>query len=139
MTKTGYERDFYAWLTEQAAHLRAKQWEALDLENVVEVIESLGNEQRHAVESHLRALLLHLLKWTYQPERRRRSWRSSINNARAEIEARPRRSPSLQRELPEFLSWAYPKARHAAADEMGLPPSTFPETCPWSLDQLQEG
>jgi uncharacterized protein DUF29 len=137
MTDTGYEQDFYAWLMTQAAHLRAKQWDALDLDHLLEEIESLGNEQRHAIESHLRVLLLHLLKWTSQP-RRARSWRHSINNARAEIEARLRRNPSLRRELPAYLDWAYAKARRAAADETGLPLATFPEPCPWSLDQLQD-
>ena len=138
MIKTSYERDFFAWLNAQAAHLRARDWDALDLDHVIEEIESLGNEQRHAVESHLRVLLLHLLKWTYQPQRRRRGWRSSVNNARAEIEARLRRSPSLRREMSEFLNWAYPKARRAAADETDLPLTTFPEACPWSFDQLQD-
>jgi hypothetical protein len=132
MTKTGYERDFFAWLNAQAAHLRARDWDALDLDHVIEEIESLGNEQRHAVESHLRVPLLHLLKWTYQPQRRRRGWRSSVNNARAEIEARLRRSPSLRREMPEFLNWAYPKARRAAADETDLPLTTFSGPQGWS-------
>jgi Domain of unknown function DUF29 len=136
MVETGYEQDFYAWLMTQAAHLRAKAWDALDIDRLVEEIEDLGNEQRHAVASHLRILLLHLLKWAYQPERRGESWRHSINNARAEIDGRLTMSPSLRSQLPTLLGWAYPKAQRAAADETGLPPAIFPETCPWSLGQL---
>jgi hypothetical protein len=138
MTQTGYQEDFYAWLMTQAGHLRAKRFGALDLDNLVEEIESLGNEQRHAIESHLRILLLCLVKWLSQPERRGEGRRHSINNARAEIEARLRRNPSLRHEVPEFLAWAYPKARRAAADETGLPRAMVPETCPWTLEQLQD-
>ena len=42
----------------------------VDLEHLVEEIESLGSEQEHAVESHLANLLLHMLKCRYQPKRR---------------------------------------------------------------------
>jgi hypothetical protein len=71
----------------------------------MEEIESLGNEQRHIVESHLCILLLHLLKWTYQTVRRRLSWRSSINDDRTEIEDRLLRSPSLRRERRHGAGW----------------------------------
>jgi Domain of unknown function DUF29 len=138
MTKTGYEQDFYAWLMEQAAHVRAKEWEDLDIKNIAEELEALGREQRHAVRSHLRILLIHLLKGAYQPERRSESWRHSIGNARTEIDGRLEMSPSLRRELPDVLTWAYQRARRATADETGIPLATFPETCPWSLKQLQD-
>jgi Domain of unknown function DUF29 len=131
-----YETDLYAWTQAQVAALRAKQWDTLDLANLAEEIESLGNEQEHAVESHLKILLLHLLKVAYQRQRRL-SWLRSIDNARDEIEQRLRRSPSLQPKLPQLLAWAYPKARRTAARETKLPRDTFPETCPWNLDQLQ--
>jgi Domain of unknown function DUF29 len=136
MTKATYDTDFYAWTQAQADALRAKDWAALDLAHVVEEIEALGNEQRHAVESHLRILLAHLLKWVYQPQRRRRSWRVSIGNARAEIAQRLRTSPSLRGQVPTLLGYAYPKARQLARDKSGLPPATFPELCPWSPEQL---
>lgn len=74
MTTPDYDTDFYAWTQAQVDALRAKDWAALDLPHVIEEIADLGNEQRHAVESHLRILLAHLLKWRYQPQRRRRSW-----------------------------------------------------------------
>ena len=138
MTKTGYEQDFYVWLMEQATHIRAKEWEALDIDNLAEELEALGREQRHAIRSHLRILLIHLLKWACQPERRSESWRHSIGNARAEIEGRLEMSPSLRRELPDLLAWAYPRARRATADESGIPPTRFPETCPWSTEQVQD-
>src|SRR5687768_11060661 len=95
-----YDTDLYRWTQDQTAALRAKAWATLDVANLAEDIESLGNEQAHAVESHLAILLLHLLKCRYQPARRSRSWRLSIRNARIEIRKRLRRSRSLQPELP---------------------------------------
>jgi hypothetical protein len=138
MTTPDYDTDFYAWTQAQVDALRAKDWAALDLPHVIEEIADLGNEQRHAVESHLRILLAHLLKWRYQPQRRRRSWQTSILNARTEITRRLERNPSLQHAWPEMLAWAYPKARQLAASETGLPRATFPEACPWTIAQLQD-
>ena len=133
-----YEHDLYAWTHAQAQALREKEWAALDVANLAEEIESLGNEQAHAVESHLANLLLHLVKWHYQPRRRSRSWRTSLRNARIQIRRRLQRSPSLQPELPTLVETAYADARKLATDETGLPLATFPERCPWSLDQLQD-
>ena len=138
-TKTElYERDFYHWTQDQAMALRAKAWDALDIEHLAEEIESLGNEQRHAVRSHLRILVMHLLKWTYQPGHRSESWRSGISNARAEIEERLEDSPRLTPLLPELLTWVYPRARRRATEETGLALATFPDQCPWSLAQILE-
>jgi uncharacterized protein DUF29 len=136
MTRATYDTDFYAWTQAQAAALRAHTWDALDIDHLVEELEDVGNEQRHAIASHARNLLLHLLKWVYQPTRRRRSWRSNIRNARIELDWRLTRNPSLRRELGDVVAWAYPRARRLAVDETGLPLATFPETCPWGVDQL---
>jgi hypothetical protein len=135
MSQTSYAQDFYAWLTEQAAHPRAKEWDATDIDNVAEELDTLGRSERHAVWSHLRVLLLHLLKWTYQPQRRGRSWQRSILLARQHFDRRLSDSPSLGPELPIFMAEAYTDARRLAALETNLPESTFPTTCPWNLDQ----
>jgi Domain of unknown function DUF29 len=67
MTIPDYDTDFYTWTQTQAAALRAKNWAALDLEHLAEEIESLGRSERYAIESQLERLLLHLLKWCYDP------------------------------------------------------------------------
>jgi hypothetical protein len=136
MTKPRYDTDFYQWTQAQAAHLRAKDFAALDLEHLAEEIESLGNEQRHAVRSHLRVVLWHLLKWAYQPGHRGPSWLTSIANARAEIADRLEDHPSLRPIVPTLLTSAYPRARRLAAAETGLPLVTFPESSPWSPEQV---
>jgi hypothetical protein len=63
----------------------------------------------------------------------------STNNARGEIERRSRLGPSLRPKLPQSLTWVYRRAREDAAQESMLPHEVFPETCPWSLEQLLEG
>jgi hypothetical protein len=136
MTNPAYERDFYAWTQAQVAALRAKNLAALDLDHLAEEIDSLGNEQAHAVESHLVIVLTHLLKWRYQPQRRRRGWQTSALLGRQQIARRLRRSPGLRPQVPTLLTDAYADARKRAAQETGLPLATFPETCPWSLAQV---
>ena len=70
MSDHDYATDFYAWTKVQAAALRNKDWAALDLTNLVEEIDSLGINTEHAITRQLQRLLLHLLKWRYQPTHR---------------------------------------------------------------------
>jgi hypothetical protein len=138
MTDPGYDTDFYQWTQAQAAHLRAKEWPALDVENLAEEMESLGASDRRALRSHLMRLSQHLLKWHYQPQRRGESWQQSIDNARLQIELILEDSPSLREFLPQAFTWAYPRGRKEAVKDTGLPLATFPETCPWPLERLLE-
>ncbi|MBM3224437.1 MAG: DUF29 domain-containing protein [Candidatus Tectomicrobia bacterium] len=133
-----YEQDFYAWTQAQATLLEARQWESLDLPHLVEEISTLGASERRALGSHLKQLVMHLLKWRYQPEGRltSHSWRASIRHARDEIAQVLEESPSLQRTVPTLLARRYPAARLLAHDETGLPLATFPETCPWTVMQI---
>ena len=136
MTDTRYDTDFYQWTQDQAAHLRAKEWSALDVDNLAEEIESLGASDRRALRGHLMRLSQHLLKWRHQPQRRGESWQQSIDNARLQIELILEDSHSLRDFLPDAFAWAYPRGRKEAAKETHLPLETFPEVCPWTLNQL---
>jgi Domain of unknown function DUF29 len=138
MAQTSYEHDLYAWATAQAQALRAKDWAALDLDHLAEEIEDVGKSVRHAVRSYLRVLLIHLLKWTYQPERRSPGWGSTIVRSRHDLAEWLNESPSLRPELPQFVTRAYARARREATYQTRLPETMFPETCPWSLEQLQD-
>lgn len=68
-----YEQDFYRWTREQAAVLKARQRNALDLANLVEEITALGVSEKRALGSHLKNLVTHLLEWQHQPTSGRRS------------------------------------------------------------------
>jgi hypothetical protein len=136
MTTTNYDTDFYVWTQQQAEALRAKDVAVLDLEHLAEEIESLGIADEHAITRHLQRLLLHLLKWRYQPTHRTPSWRRSIRQARDAIADRLARSPSLRDYPARRVPLAYRRARRDAVDDTGLPLATFPEVCPWDVAQL---
>lgn len=136
MTTTLYDTHFDAWAQQQAAALWAKVWNQLDIEHLAEEVEDLRETERNALRSQLRRLTSHLLKWHYQPEKRRESWQATIRDARGLLEDDLETSPSLAGQLDTLLAWAYPRARRQAAKETGLPLPTFPEMCPWSIAPL---
>ncbi len=142
-TATRYEDDVYTWSQEQAAALRRAARtrlnlpEPVDFANVAEEIESLGASQLRELYSRYRVLLLHLLKWQHQPDRRGPSWRVTIRNQRDEIAELLGMSPGLKPKRPAQLTKAYRGARQDAADETGLPLERFPETCPYTLEQVE--
>jgi hypothetical protein len=133
-----YDHDFYAWTQQQADLLRAKRWRELDYDNLAEELEALGKRDRRELQRRLEVLVMHLLKWRYQPERRERSrsWRSTIREQRRRLTRLLQDSPSLRSEVPAFLDDGYPYARGMAVDETALPPETLPATCPWTAAQV---
>lgn len=135
---SNYDSDFYAWAMEQAALIRAGNLAAVDLEHVAEEIESMGKTEKRELIGRLNVLLLHLLKWRYQPGFRSRSWRLSVEEQRYRLEGHLRDNPSLKAKLPETIADAYHIARVEAERETGFPRATFPETCPWSFDQISD-
>ncbi len=130
-----YDRDFHAWAHEQARLLREGRLSDADVANIAEEIESLGRSEKRELRSRLTVLLLHLLKWRFQPSRRGRSWEISILNARDELAEHLADNPSLQAALPETMAWAYRRARLEAERETGLPERSFPPDCPWTFPQ----
>jgi Domain of unknown function DUF29 len=131
-----YDADFDAWAQAQAAALRAKNWAALDFEHLAEEVEELRKTERKAVRSQLRRLTSHLLKWAYQPARRSDSWQATITDARRLVADWLEEDGSLTQELPALFAWAYPRARREAAKDTRLPLATFPEDCPWLIEQV---
>ncbi|ARQ00154.1 DUF29 domain-containing protein [Pseudorhodoplanes sinuspersici] len=130
-----YEHDFYSWLMEQARFVREERWSAIDRDNLAEEIESLGREQFNKLESALRVLLLHMLKWDHQPERRSRSWELSIRDQRLAVQDVLDDNPGLKPRIDEALARAYRRARLAAAKETEFDVAKFPQTCPYAFDE----
>lgn len=131
-----YENDFYGWTVEQANALRSGRLSELDIQNLIEEIETMGRSEKRALDSRLTVLLAHLLKWQYQPIRRGKSWQLTIEGQRISFFDVLNDNPSLKPQLDAILSHAYSKARIEAAKETGLDKSTFPAQCPWSLSQV---
>jgi Domain of unknown function DUF29 len=134
--RADYARDFYSWLMEQARLVREGRFEALDRDNLAEEIESLGREQFNKLVSALRVLMLHMLKWDHQPERRSRSWALSIKAQRDELADVLDDNPGLKPRIPEAIERAYRKARIEAAQETSLDEEAFPPTCPYSFEDI---
>ena len=135
-TAARYETDFYAWTKAQAALLREEELAELDLPNLAEELEAMGRRKRRELTNRLRVLLMHLLKWQFQPDLRSRSWRNTINNQRDEIAALLEDSPSLKVEIEDCIAAAYPRARARAQEETGLLLPIFPENSPYRPDEV---
>ena len=132
----GYDSDFYSWSQEQGRLVREGRWSDVDRENIAEEIESLGREQFNKLESAFRMLLMHMLKWDHQPERRSRSWSVTIATQRIELEDVLADNPGLKPRINEAIARGHRKARLEAANETGLSLRTFPETCPYSFEDI---
>ncbi len=138
MPETRYDRDFYAWANEQAALLRNGRLAQADLANIAEEIESMGKTEKRELVSRLTVLLLHMLKWRFQPGKRGSSWETSIRVQRNALVRHFRDNPSLAPHAPEALADAYVDAVLEAADETGLGKAIFPVVCPWQIDQVMD-
>ncbi|MBD2036710.1 DUF29 domain-containing protein [Leptolyngbya sp. FACHB-321] len=130
-----YDRDFYLWLQETAQLLRNGEFDRLDIENLVEEIESMGRSDKHAIESNLEVVLMHLLKYKYQPERRSNSWRFTLLEHRNRLFKAFRGSPSLRGYYNQAFTESYQQARRLAAAETGLVIATFPIDSPFTPEQ----
>jgi hypothetical protein len=134
MPNSLYDRDFHAWAYQQAALLRAGRLAEADVANIAEEIESMGRSEKRELVSRLSVLLLHLLKWRYQPGLRGNSWRLTIEGQRVALADHLADNPSLRSRLDEAFPAAYRLARIEAERETGLPRATFPPVCPFNFD-----
>jgi len=131
-----YERDLYAWSQEQARLLRAGRFSELDAENIAEEISDVGKTEYRVLESALRVLLVHMLKWDHQPERRSRSWASTIAIQRQHALRQLEENPSLKSRRDEAIGKAYSDARLIASGETDVDLATFPQPCPYDWDAI---
>jgi ribosomal protein L29 len=130
-----YETDYVAWADEQAMLLEQKRWDELDLVNLVEEVKDLSGRHRDALESQLTRLLMHLLKWQFQPSHRSNSWAGTIKEARKQIARLTRKHPVLKLHVFKVYVECYLDAREDAADETGLPVQHFPWECPYLVEE----
>lgn len=136
--KTLYEKDFVSWLEKTAVLLYQRRFEEVDIDNLIEEIEDMGRSEKRAIRSQLTRLLMHWLKWKYQPEKSSKSWLFSIKESRKQIERLLRESPSLKNHLQENFEMCYQDAREDAADETDLPIESFPIVCFLPLEQAMD-
>lgn len=130
-----YNQDFYAWAIHNAGLMRQGKFPQIDIENVAEELESMGNSNKRELANRLAVLIAHLLKWQYQPNLRGRSWKLTIKEQRICIVRLLKESPSLKHALDATLLDAYEQALVIAERESELDESTFPKHCPFNLEQ----
>ena len=131
-----YNFDFYKWTQQQANFLKNKQIENIDWDNLAEEIADMGRSEKRQLESRLEVLIMHLLKWQFQLQKRSRSWLATIQIQRLDTMDLLEDNPSLKPYLEEALERAYKKAIILASKETDLPNKTFPAQCPYILTDI---
>ena len=132
---TLYEKDYYLWLKNTANLLGEENLAQLDLPHLIEEIEDMGKRERRSLYSNLKILLMHLLKYRYQPEKRSHSWRYTIEEHRQRIAEALSDSPSLKGYLLEVFDKCYQDAKKLAAKETGLALAAFPPESPFTTEE----
>ncbi|MGH6918871.1 MAG: DUF29 domain-containing protein [Geminicoccaceae bacterium] len=133
-----YEDDFPLWAEHQATLLRARRFDELDLDNLIEEVEDLSRRERKSVESYVDTIIEHLLKVALSPsDRPRRGWLVTIDKQRAKLarELTATLRNHLDSELPAlYAGLRRPLARQLERDQ--VPPDALPPACPYTLDQI---
>ncbi len=141
---TEYEHDFHVWIQKHIALLKQGKFNELDVDHLIDELESMAGRDKRELVNRFIPLIAHLLKWQHQYKQLQDrwvtftggSWRGTITEQRTRIADLLEEIPSLQNGLPDIVIIAYPKAVEIAVDETGLPKSTFPKDCPYTLEQL---
>jgi hypothetical protein len=132
-----YDRDFYLWIEKTVQDLQARRFQAIDLENLIEEIESMGRSERRELQSRLMILIEHLLKlkyWINEKSNNQQGWSHTVIEQRKQIQLVLRNSPSLTGLLPEFWLMAYQDGRELVLAKSELTPDAIPDRPPFSLE-----
>jgi Domain of unknown function DUF29 len=131
-----YERDLYAWVQEQVRLLRAGSLHEIDAENIAEEILDVGRNEYDKLESALRVLLAHMLKWDHQPTLRTRSWENTIKVQRHHALRQLEDNPSLKSRRNKAVKEGYYAARLLASSETDMDVDRFAEECPYDWEAI---
>ena len=133
---TLYNQDFVEWTQQQSEYLKTRRWAELDVKNLIEELDALGRSEQKELGSYLQMLMMHLLKYQYQPERKTKSWITTIANCRDSIQDCLEDTPSLTRFLQdsEWIAKYYRRACREAAKETQKSVEIFPPQCPYTME-----
>jgi len=134
--KTLYEIDDSLWLAETIELLKAKNFEALDLDNLIEELEDLGNEKKFRAASLLEQIIRHFLLlqfWTRERDYNQDHWELEIVNFQIQLKRylTTNLRNYLQNELTNIYEDAVFFVRKKTKNQVN-----FPDTCPYSLEEL---
>ena len=130
--KSVYESDYLLWTQETIAKLKAKDFDHVDFESLIEEIEDLGRSYRDELESRLDILLSHILKRLYVPlVNDYNGWERTIREQRKQIRRRLEKSPSLKNYLSEIFDKIWQDALKEVRED--YPQHDFPDL--WQFDR----
>jgi hypothetical protein len=133
-----YDTDYQLWLEQTVAQLKMQDFSQIDVENLIEEIESLGRSEKHAISSYLMRLCEHLLKikyWESEREMCLRGWKREVLNFRLQIQEELESSPSLQSFLQDIFAKQYQNGRKLFLNASELDAKLVPETPNFTLEQ----
>jgi predicted unusual protein kinase regulating ubiquinone biosynthesis (AarF/ABC1/UbiB family) len=134
--KSLYEIDNDRWLETTIKLLKEKRLDELDLDNLIEELESLTRRDKLAVESFLEQIIRHLLLlqyWTKEKDYSSNHWQAEILSFRTQTNEYL--TTNLRKHLQDNLPKVYQKALKYVSKKTGNS-IKFPEECPYNLEQL---
>lgn len=125
-----YDQDFALWIETTVNQLKSKNFTELDLENLINEVESLGRQDKRELESRLITLFEHAIKRRYVPlSDCYRGWENTLKRTQKELKKNLRDSPSLKNYFLEILNDCYQDAVDNLQDDYDI---NFPENSPFS-------
>ncbi len=139
LSKTLYDTDYNLWVLETVKQLQKREFNALDLDNLIEEVADLSRRDKRKLESLLTRLIEHLLKLKYWQSEREQNfghWQGEVRTFRKQIKKELKASPSLKGYCQEIFEECYQDAREIVSDRSQLPLSTFPKKAIANFDQV---
>lgn len=136
---TLYDQDYNLWLEKTIKQLKSSKFSEIDIENLIEELESMGRSDKRALKSLLTRLFEHLLKiayWETEREYNYRGWNGEIQNFRIQIRELLKDSPSLKVYLVEIFEECYQDAKKITIKKTGLESDLFPDKPIANLEQV---
>ena len=131
--KNLYDQDFALWIEKTVKQLKSGDLSQVDLENLIEEVESLGRRDKRELKNRLITLFEHALKRRYLPlSDCYRGWEIEIRNFRQRLQIELEDSPSLKTFLREIFVKSYEMALENVKDS--YPDVYFSNLCPFPND-----
>ncbi|MGZ8290530.1 MAG: DUF29 domain-containing protein [Telluria sp.] len=130
------DTDFVLWTERQRALLHDRNFEQLDLDRLIGELHAMAGNVRRELKSRLETLTMNLLKCQFQPEPKSRAWLAAVREQRSEIARILEENPSLERHIAEYADHVYQAAYERAGAETGIPRAAFPQSIPYTRQQL---
>ncbi|MBW4481495.1 MAG: DUF29 domain-containing protein [Tildeniella torsiva UHER 1998/13D] len=133
-----YEQDYALWLDTTCQLLTAGRLAEVDIANLLEELTDMGRSEKRALTSSLIVVLMHLLKYAYQPGQRSNSWRFTLKEHRRRLQELLTTSPSLTPYFDQIFADCYQEARDLTATETGVGLENFPVESPFTQEQVRD-